>query len=120
MARVPDLPLERIAFIIRSWGTETEMRRETILNRLREISRALGEVIYGMSLYEWARELEKARGEQERLFVLIIYGDLLGVPILPPYHCLRLLPHVVPLIEGWRRSLLRERDLTDFFDQEIG
>jgi len=27
---------------------------------------------------------------------------------------------MVPRIEAWRRSMLRERDLTDLFDQEIG
>jgi hypothetical protein len=37
----------------------------------------------------------------------------LGVPILPPYYTLRLLPFCVPLINGWRRRLLRERDLLD-------
>jgi anion-transporting ArsA/GET3 family ATPase len=44
----------------------------------------------------------------------------LGVPILPPYYALRLLPYVVPLVEGWRTSMLRERDMTDMFDLEIG
>ena len=56
----------------------------------------------------------------ERLFVLVVFGDVLGVPILPPYYALRLLPFVVPSIEGWRYSFLRERDLTDLFDGEIG
>jgi hypothetical protein len=96
------------------------MWRKTILNWLRDILRVLGEVIYGMTAYEWGREFEKARGQQEKLFVLIVYGDLVGIPILPPYYCLRLLPYIVPVVEGWRRSLLRERDLTDLFGQEIG
>ncbi len=78
------------------------------------------QVMYGMTLYDWAHELDKARGERERLFVLMVYGDLLGVPILPPYYTLRLLPFIVPMLDTWRRSVLRERDLTDFFDQEIG
>ena len=78
------------------------------------------QVMYGMTLYDWARELDKARGERERLFVLMVYGDLLGVPILPPYYTLRLLPFIVPMLYTWRRSILRERDLTDLFDQEIG
>ncbi len=82
--------------------------------------RTLREVIYGMTVYDWVHELEKARHEQERLFTLIIYGDLLGVPILPPYYTLRLLPFMVPTFENWRRSMLRERDLTDLIDQEIG
>ncbi|UCF60359.1 MAG: hypothetical protein JSV37_11405 [Anaerolineaceae bacterium] len=82
--------------------------------------RALREVIYGMTVYDWVHELEKARNEQERLFTLIIFGDLLGVPILPPYHMLRLVPYLVPSFESWRRSMLRERDFTDLIDQEIG
>jgi hypothetical protein len=27
---------------------------------------------------------------------------------------------LVPSLENWRRSMLRERDLTDLIDQEIG
>ena len=78
------------------------------------------QVVYGMTLYDWARELEKTRGERERLFVLIVFGDLLGIPILSPYYTLRLLPFVVPALATWRRNMMRERDLTDLFDQEIG
>ncbi len=74
---------------------------------------ALGEFLYGMTTYEWVRDLRQERAEVERLFVLITFGDLVGLPILPPYYTLRLLPHVVPLINSWKRSLLRERDLTD-------
>jgi hypothetical protein len=77
-------------------------------------------VIYGMTLYDWVRELQKVRNEQNRLFTLIVYGDLLGIPILPPYYTLRLIPYIVPTIHSWRRSMLRERDITDLIDQEIG
>lgn len=73
-----------------------------------------------MTIHDWVRELNKARGEQERLFTLIVYGDLLGIPILPPYYTLRLFPFIVPTLENWRRSMLRERDLTDLIDQDIG
>ena len=46
--------------------------------------------------------------------MLIVFGDLVGLPLLPPYYAMRLLPHIVQTIETWERSLLRERDLTDF------
>ena len=82
----------------------------------RQTLKTLGEVFYGMGVYEWVRELQKARSQQERLFTLIVYGELLGVPILPPYYSLRLLPYMVPIFENWRRSMLRERDLTDLID----
>ena len=55
----------------------------------------------------------KNESNLEHLFVLINFGDLIGVPILPPYYTLRLLPFVVPLINGWRRRMLREKDLLD-------
>jgi len=90
------------------------------VDRGRSLIHTLRDILYGMTIYEWIRELEKEKGSVERLFVLITFGDLLGVPILPPYYSLRLLPYVVPLIQGWRWSMLRERDLTDLFDQEIG
>jgi hypothetical protein len=93
---------------------------EEVKERAERICRAAGEIFYGMSVYEWVRECGKSRGELQRVFVCIVFGDLLGVPILPPYYVLRLLPYVVPEIEGWRRSMLRERDLTDLFDQDIG
>jgi hypothetical protein len=90
------------------------------LDRLRELARALGQVIYGMTIYDMVRELDKARANLEHLFILAVFGDLLGVPILPPYYSLRLLPYIVPTLDTWRRSMLREKDFTDLFDQEIG
>jgi hypothetical protein len=84
-----------------------------MLERLRRIGETVGEIIYGMTTFEWARDMRRERGEVEHLFVLITFGDLVGLPILPPYYTLRLLPYVVPLINRWKRSLLRERDWTD-------
>ena len=88
-------------------------------DKIRSFVHALGEIVYGMSVYEMVRDLNKERGMIERLFILVVFGDVMGVPLLPPYYALRLLPYVVPNIESWRYSLLRERDLTDLCDQEI-
>ncbi|MDQ7849384.1 MAG: hypothetical protein QN152_01075 [Armatimonadota bacterium] len=75
--------------------------------------RQLKDFVYGMAAHEMTRHALKTRGSMEHLFILITMGDLLGVPILPPYYSLRLLPYVVPQISTWKRSMLRERDLTD-------
>ena len=69
--------------------------------------------IYGMASHEATRQALKTRGSMEHLFILITMGDLLGVPILPPYYSLRLLPYVVPQIATWKRRMLREKDLVD-------
>ena len=80
---------------------------------LQRLNRALAEILYGMAVHDQVRALARTRGSLEHLFVLISFGDLLGVPVLPPYYSLRLLPFVVPLVNNWRRRMLRERDLLD-------
>jgi hypothetical protein len=81
--------------------------------RLDAIRRVMGDVLYGMALHDMVRSNLRQRASLEHLFILITFGDLVGVPILPPYYCMRLLPFIVPEIHGWRRRLLRERDLVD-------
>ena len=78
-----------------------------------DFSSALRQVIYGMAIHDQVRALQRSRGSMEHLFVLISFGDLLGVPILPPYYSLRLLPFIVPLVGNWKRRMLRERDMID-------
>ena len=74
---------------------------------------AVKQFIYGMAAHDMTRYALKTRSSMEHLFILITMGDLLGVPILPPYYSLRLLPYVVPQISTWKRRMLREKDLTD-------
>jgi hypothetical protein len=90
-----------------------------LLNRLQRLLRVAGDMLYGATIYEMVRDVRKERAQVERLFVLLVFGDLLGVPVLPPYYTLRLLPYVLPNIATWQRSMLRERDLTDLCDQEL-
>lgn len=80
---------------------------------LDNIRRVLGEVLYGMALHEIERSHRRMRGSLEHVFILITFGDMVGLPILPPYYCMRLLPYIVPEINGWRRRLMRERDYLD-------
>lgn len=77
----------------------------------RDWRRALREFLYGMSGYEIAQHALEIRGRMETLFMLGVFGEMLGVPVLPPYYGLRLLPFVVPQIETWKRRVLREREL---------
>jgi len=86
---------------------------EEEVGRLRRFARSFKEFLYGMAGHDMTRFALKTRGSMEHLFILITMGDLLGIPILPPYYSLRLLPYVVPQISTWKRRMLRERDLTD-------
>src|SRR3989454_8365562 len=54
----------------------------------------LKEILYGMGAHDMSRYALRTRASMEHLFILITMGDLIGVPILPPYYSLRLLPYV--------------------------
>jgi hypothetical protein len=69
------------------------------------------EFFYGMISYEFVQQALEMRASMNRLFMVGVFGDMLGVPILPSYYGLRLLPFVVPEVEAWKRQLLREREL---------
>jgi hypothetical protein len=74
---------------------------------------AIRETIYGMAAHDMSRAALRTRASMEHLFILITMGDLLGIPILPPYYSLRLMPYVVPQIATWKRRMLREKDVAD-------
>ena len=82
-------------------------------NPLSRLFQTAREIMYGMASHDMSRYALRTRASMEHLFILITMGDLLGVPILPPYYSLRLLPYVVPQISTWKRRMLRERDITD-------
>ncbi|GAB4505273.1 MAG: hypothetical protein Fur0043_22680 [Anaerolineales bacterium] len=71
--------------------------------------------LYGMTGYEIARLSLRQRGHMEQLFILVTMGNLLGIPILPSYYSLSLVPYMTPQIDIWKRRMLRERDLVDAF-----
>ncbi|MGO9569472.1 MAG: hypothetical protein ACLP5H_18220 [Desulfomonilaceae bacterium] len=74
---------------------------------------AIKAFVRGYLAHDQTRFALKTRSSMEHLFMLITMGDMLGVPVLPPYYSLRLLPHFVPQISKWKRRMLREKDLTD-------
>lgn len=76
-------------------------------------STALREFLYGMGAWEFERHAVEMRASLETLFMTLTLGDIVGLPILPPYYSLRLLPYVVPHIATWKRRVLRERDFSD-------
>jgi hypothetical protein len=89
------------------------------IHNIKSLPKVLREIAYGLTLHEMDLETKKMRGHLDQLFMLIVFGDLVGLPLLPPYYAMRLLPYIVPTIETWKRSLLRERDLTDFVSTDL-
>lgn len=90
-----------------------------LVKSLKRTRKALREFLYGMTVREMEVELKKDRGDAGNLFMLIVFGDLVGLPILPPYYAMRLLPYIVPSYKTWRRNILREKDITDIVSGDI-
>ncbi|PIX22111.1 MAG: hypothetical protein COZ69_11940, partial [Deltaproteobacteria bacterium CG_4_8_14_3_um_filter_45_9] len=83
-----------------------------LAEKFKALSKFLREILYGMTVHEMDLELKKERGNLDHLFMMVVFGDLVGLPLLPPYYSMRILPYIIPSIKKWKRSLLRERDLT--------
>jgi hypothetical protein len=77
------------------------------------------EFFFGMFGLEFAQHALEMRSSVESLFMLAVLGDMIGVPVLPPYYSLRLLPYLAPNIETWKRRVLREKEFTDEHDYHL-
>jgi hypothetical protein len=80
---------------------------------------ALRDFVYGMGGFEFVRHAMETRAALESLFMVVTVGDLIGLPVLPPYYSLRLLPFVVPDVETWKRRVLREREPTESHEYDL-
>ena len=89
------------------------MTEEEKKSAAKRIWQNVRDTVYGMAAHDMSRAALRTRASMEHLFILITMGDLLGIPILPPYYSLRLLPYVVPQIATWKRRMLREKDVAD-------
>jgi hypothetical protein len=91
----------------------------SLATRLKGSPKVVREIMYGLTLFEMDLVMKKERGHLDNLFMLVIFGDLIGLPLLPPYYSMRLLPHIIPSLETWKRRVLREKDLTDFVSHDL-
>ena len=83
--------------------------------RLAQAREAIAKFMYGMTGYEFARHAVEMRHEMETVFMIVTFGDLVGVPVLPPIYSLRLLPYVTPRIASWKRQVARRKE---FWEKE--
>jgi hypothetical protein len=81
--------------------------------------KAIREFMYGMVGLELAEHAMEMRASVESLFMLATVGDMLGLPVMPPFYSLRLLPYLVPQVSTWKRRVLREREFTDEHDYHL-
>jgi hypothetical protein len=80
---------------------------------------AVRDFFYGMTAHELDLELKREKGHLNHLFMCVVFGDLVGLPLLPPYYAMRLLPYVIPTLETWKRGILREKDITELVSRDL-
>jgi hypothetical protein len=85
----------------------------------RRFGDAVREILFGMTGHEFARQALETRAHLESIFLVTVLGDMIGLPVMPPYYSLRLLPYAVPGIAGWKRRVLREQDVAASHDYEL-
>jgi hypothetical protein len=87
--------------------------------RMARLRSALQDFFYGMSGMEFARHAVEMRNSLETVFMVATVGDMIGLPVIPPYYSMRLLPYVLPQVSTWRRRVLREREFTEEHDFDL-
>ncbi len=92
---------------------------EFLVLNMRSYLKGIREFLYGMTVHEMHVEFRKEKTHLDHLFMLIVFGDLVGLPLLPPYYSMRLLPYIIPTMNSWKRSILREKDLIDLAKVDI-
>lgn len=70
--------------------------------------------IKGSFVYPLTKHTEKELARRQDLFLMLCFGDMLGLPI-PTYITLKLLPYFIAEMPYWRRRMSRGR--ISFFEK---
>ena len=82
-------------------------------HRLEDLKKALRDFFFGATAFEIQQTVRQEKLARLNLILLSSFGDMLGVPVSPPYYSLRLLPYFYPALESWKKRMVREKDLTE-------
>ena len=81
-----------------------------LIKNLKNLVKAFLEVLEGASQEHKYKELmRREAGRAEDLFLLLCFGDFIGIPSPPPYITFKLLPYIVQELPG----LLHRAQLKD-------
>jgi len=90
-----------------------DLKGERMGNRIESLGKFLKDFFAGVAYLEIEQTVRQEKNSRQSLLLLFTFGDLLGVPVFPPYYSLRILPYVFPAFDSWKKGMLRERDLTE-------
>ena len=79
-----------------------------------EFVRNLKDFFKGLLLYNLYGHFHVQKRCLENVFMLGLFGPMIGVPHLFQYYSLRLLPYYVGEFQTWKKRMVKEQD---FFDK---
>ena len=83
------------------------------MSRWRRALHAAKEALWGLFFYEMYSENMKMQIRYNDAVNLLVFSEQLGIPLMNSYVSMRLLPHFVGELEGWKRREMRERDVLE-------
>lgn len=84
----------------------------------KRIKRMVKELLFGMFGFEIMTYILKSKKRREDIFMVMVFGDILGIPLFSNYYSLRLLPYIVPMVENWKERILKEKDFIEKIAEE--
>ena len=69
--------------------------------------------LYGFLFHGMVSEVYEKKAEFEGVFMVFILGETIGVPILPGFYHLRLIPYYAARFPHWKKKTLKPKDLFD-------
>ncbi len=92
---------------------EPRQKEKRVSHRLESLKKVLKDFFFGATAFEIQQTVQQEKLARHDLILLFSFGDLLGVPVFPPYYSLRLLPYYYPALDSWKKRTLKEKDLTE-------
>lgn len=68
---------------------------------------------WGFMFFEWYHELQHERAKYNDVMNLILFGELIGIPLMNSTIGLRLLPFVLPELQSWKHRQLEEHEIIE-------
>lgn len=101
-------PAERLA------GLEVARRHHRrLMERPTTFWGKLKQFVWGFLFFEWYHELQHERARYADVMHLLLFGELIGIPLMSSTIGLRLLPYALPELPAWKHRQLEEFDLVE-------
>lgn len=93
-------------------GRKQTVKQKSLRTRWLSLRQRLDGFLLGAAM-SWvlAPHQIQRRRELEHIFMLMATARLMGLPLMPPWFALRLLPYLTPNLLYWRRMTAFDREL---------